>query len=302
MKLIQDQKFSITLFFIIFCRILIPQKLSEYARLGSGSACRSVYGGLVQWNGPNLEIMKEFFEKREKDINYLPDSATLQQLSNTCVSQQILQESQQFYENVKMLIFCANFSSKEVPSTGGMKQSTDSSDFLKTRVLETVPKHMQKITNAIKNNDFDTFCDVTIKDSNSFHSVCLDSQPPIFYLNEFSKLIIALVEKLNSDLVQCKKEKKPYKIKNKIGYTYDAGPHAVLFIHKDSFDIIFAIFNQIFGLETCSLNKRAQNSLQDTLKIDVTEFQDLINFYKSRLTQQPSYLIQTEIGKGPSQI
>lgn len=39
---------------VCLCDIFgIPEKLSEIARLGSGSACRSVYGGLVEWKGPD---------------------------------------------------------------------------------------------------------------------------------------------------------------------------------------------------------------------------------------------------------
>jgi len=32
----------------------------------------------------------------------------------------------------------------------------------------------------------------------------------------------------------------------KVAYTYDAGPHGVLFIHEESFDIVFTVFSKIF--------------------------------------------------------
>jgi diphosphomevalonate decarboxylase len=32
-----------------------------------------------------------------------------------------------------------------------------------------------------------------LQDSNSFHSTCLDTYPPIFYLNDTSKTIINLI-------------------------------------------------------------------------------------------------------------
>ena len=37
-----------------------------------------------------------------------------------------------------------------------------------------------------------------VQDSNQFHAVCLDTYPPIFYLNDTSKRIIQLVTRLNS--------------------------------------------------------------------------------------------------------
>jgi len=59
-----------------------------------------------------------------------------------------------------------------------------------------------------------------IKDSNQFHAICLDTYPPIFYLNEFSKQIIYIVDNIFN-------KSKGFKV----GYTFDAGPHAFLFVH-----------------------------------------------------------------------
>jgi diphosphomevalonate decarboxylase len=36
-----------------------------------------------------------------------------------------------------------------------------------------------------------------MQDSNSFHATCLDTYPPIFYLNDTSKAIINTVHELN---------------------------------------------------------------------------------------------------------
>ena len=50
---------------------------------------------------------------------------------------------------------------------------------------------------VILERDFETFAELTMKDSNSFHAVCLDTTLPIFYLNDVSRNIIAVVEELN---------------------------------------------------------------------------------------------------------
>jgi len=51
---------------------------------------------------------------------------------------------------------------------------------------------------AIKRMDFSTVARLTMKESNQFHAVCLDTEPPIFYLNETSKAIISVVEEFNA--------------------------------------------------------------------------------------------------------
>lgn len=48
--------------------------------------------------------------------------------------------------------------------------------------------------------------------------------------------MISVVEKINGNL-------DGKYLKNKVAYTYDAGPHAVLFIHEDSFEAVFGIFS-----------------------------------------------------------
>jgi hypothetical protein len=37
-----------------------------------------------------------------------------------------------------------------------------------------------------------------LQDSNQFHAVCLDTYPPIFYMNDVSRLIVNLLTRLNS--------------------------------------------------------------------------------------------------------
>lgn len=39
---------------------------------------------------------------------------------------------------------------------------------------------------AIKNRDFTSFAQLACADSNQFHAVCLDTSPPIFYMNDTS--------------------------------------------------------------------------------------------------------------------
>lgn len=53
------------------------------------------------------------------------------------------------------------------------------------------------MTEAIRKKDFAAFAELTMKDSNQFHATCLDTYPPIFYLNHVSQQIISLVHRYN---------------------------------------------------------------------------------------------------------
>ena len=53
-------------------------------------------------------------------------------------------------------------------------------------VQTIVPSRILKMEEAIRNRDFGAFAMLTCADSNQFHAVCLDTTPPIFYMNDTS--------------------------------------------------------------------------------------------------------------------
>lgn len=54
------------------------------------------------------------------------------------------------------------------------------------------------IHKAIKNKDFEAFAEITMRDSNQFHSICLDTYPPEVYLSGVSMAIISFVHEYNA--------------------------------------------------------------------------------------------------------
>ena len=74
---------------------------------------------------------------------------------------------------------------------------------------------------AIKSKDFERFGQMTMKDSNQFHAVCLDTYPPIFYLNDTSRDIIRILTAYNA-----------YQREICAAYTFDAGPNAVIYCRE----------------------------------------------------------------------
>lgn len=96
---------------------------------------------------------------------------------------------------------------------------------------------------AIKEKDFEKFARITMADSNQFHAVCLDTSPPIFYLNDVSRAIIALVEELNRASGRCI-----------AAYTFDAGPNAVIYALEKDVSIVIGAVGRFFPTEETFLD------------------------------------------------
>ncbi|KFK36776.1 hypothetical protein AALP_AA4G169000 [Arabis alpina] len=166
-------------------------QLSAIARQGSGSACRSLFGGFVKWNMGNKED------------------------GSDSVAVQLADEKH--WGDLVIIVAVVSSREKETSSTSGMRESVETSLLLQHRAKDVVPMRILQMEEAIKNRDFTSFAKLTCADSNQFHAVCMDTSPPIFYMNDTSHRIISLVEKWN------RKAGTP-----EIAYTFDAGPNAVL--------------------------------------------------------------------------
>ena len=66
------------------------------------------------------------------------------------------------------------------------------------RAQHIVPERMRQMEAAIMKKDYQTFAKLTMQDSNQFHAICLDTYPPITYMNDTSRKIISLMTKYNS--------------------------------------------------------------------------------------------------------
>lgn len=170
-----------------------PGELSTIARQGSGSACRSLYGGFVAWRmGGNHEEALDSFAEQVADEKHWPE--------------------------IRALILVVSDAKKGTSSTSGMSTSVATSDLLAHRAKEVVPKRMLEIEKAWLEKDFEAFGRITMMDSNQFHATCLDTYPPIFYMNDVSKSIINIVHCYNDWAGEIR-----------AAYTFDAGPNAVLY-------------------------------------------------------------------------
>ena len=79
----------------------------------------------------------------------------------------------------------------------GMQTSVETSDLLACRASTVVPKRMKDMEKAIADRDFGAFAALTMMDSNSFHSTCSDTYPPIFYMTDASRAVVAMCHAFN---------------------------------------------------------------------------------------------------------
>lgn len=142
--------------------------------------------------------------------------------------------------DLEALVCVVSDKKKGTASTAGMQKTIESSELLQERIKKggVVDRRMAVMEKAIKEKDFATFATETMRDSNQFHAVCLDTFPPIFYLNDVSRAIIALVGEINRAYGEFK-----------AAYTFDAGPNAVLYCEKKEVELVLEIVKQYFPQE-----------------------------------------------------
>lgn len=146
---------------------------------------------------------------------------------------------QSHWPNMHALICVVSDDKKGTSSTSGMQRTVETSTLLQYRIDHVVPKRMADISAAILARDFNTFAEITMADSNQFHAVALDTEPPIFYMNDVSRSIIALIVEYNR--VSIAKG-----LGRRAAYTYDAGPNAVIYTLKENVKEIVELIVKYF--------------------------------------------------------
>ena len=136
-------------------------ELSKLARMGSGSACRSLHGGFVAWDMGSAADGSDSMARQVGAASHWPD--------------------------LQVLILVVSDSKKTVSSTAGMQTSCDTSPLLAHRAATIVPDRMKGMEAAYQARDFPAFAKLAMQDSNQFHATCLDTYPPIFYLTDVSR-------------------------------------------------------------------------------------------------------------------
>lgn len=148
------------------------EELTAIGRLGSGSACRSFYGGFVRWKAGELADGSDSIAVQVAPVSHWPQ--------------------------MHVLILVVSDSKKKVGSSLGMKLATENSELLKYRASVCVPQRIKDMEKAIADRDYPKFAELTMRDSNQFHAVCLDTTPPCVYMNDTSHSIANFIHVYNA--------------------------------------------------------------------------------------------------------
>lgn len=151
---------------------LSEAQLSRLARHGSGSACRSIPGGYVEWQVGASEADSYAFSIAPADHWDLVD----------CIA-------------------VLSGGHKTVGSTEG-HAAAPTSPLQAARVADT-QRRINLARRAILERDFSSFVEVVEADSNIMHAVMMTSQPPLFYWEPTSLQLIKTIPNWRKEGLPC---------------------------------------------------------------------------------------------------
>ncbi len=144
---------------------LSKKELSIISRQGSGSSCRSIYGGYVEWiKGDRSEDSYAIQIANEKHLD------------------------------MRDIVVIVSDTEKKISSRIGMKMTVETSPLYKTR-LSTIEKNLSEIKKAILEKNFLKIGKIAELDCLMLHSTMLTTEPPLLYWRpETVKIIHEVIE------------------------------------------------------------------------------------------------------------
>lgn len=163
-------------------------KTSQLARLGSGSASRSVYEGWSLW-GKHIEI------NHSTDLHAIPLNDSIHSI----------------FQSINDSILIVNSAQKEISSTKG--HALINNHPYKNARIEQANKNISRLLYILKNGDFNSFIEIAEEEALSLHAMMLSSDPGYFLINQNT---INIINKIRHYREQTQ---------TSICFTLDAGPN-----------------------------------------------------------------------------
>lgn len=149
-------------------------KLSEIARKGSGSACRSLFGGFVEWRQGEKADGSDSVAEALAPVSHWP---------------------------FKVFIAVANEKQKSEASTGGMERTRETSPYFESWI-ESAQKSVSEIRAAIQARDFALLAKLSESNCVRMHASAMAAMPPILYWQAETLEVIRRLWALRADGVK----------------------------------------------------------------------------------------------------
>lgn len=151
-----------------------PAEASALARRGSGSACRSIFGGLVEWLPGDDE------DELTSHAVELPDSGL----------------------ELALVVAVLSPGRKKIDSREAMRNTVETSPYFPAWV-ETVPGEIEQMKEAIAAADFTAVGQLAESNAMRMHASMLGATPPVRYWNADSVAALDLVATLRDEGIEC---------------------------------------------------------------------------------------------------
>lgn len=152
---------------------LTPTALSRIARRGSGSATRSIFGGLVEWHKGH-DDQSSFAEPVDEYVDF----------------------------GLEMIAILVNTNVKRISSRFGMQNVVETSPYY-TAWQTVVANDMRAIKTAILKKDINLIGQIAEENAMRMHALTLSAQPSFTYFDAASLTAMDLVRDLRSQGVNC---------------------------------------------------------------------------------------------------
>jgi diphosphomevalonate decarboxylase len=175
-------------------------KLSEIARQGSGSACRSFFDGYALW-------------ERGKNAD-----------GSDSVAQLVVSHT---HWPLKVAIVIVEACEKKNPSTDAMKMTAETSPYFPAWV-SSAEREVEKIKTAVLKRNFSDLAELSELNCIRMHASAMAAHPPIIYWKSKTLEIMNIVTTLRQERDLS------------VLFTIDAGPNVVIFYEPEAHEILMS--------------------------------------------------------------
>ena len=194
---------------------LNPKELSILTRQGSGSACRSIFGGFVEWLKGKKEDGSDSYAQQIADENYWPE--------------------------FRMIALILTEKKKKVGSRAGMAQTVETCPYY-DGWLKTVGEDLKIIKEGILKKDFTPVGTFSEYNCLKMHALMLTTKPAIIYWLPETLEIIHNVISWRDEGLECY-------------FTIDAGPQVKIICLKKDVPEIKKRLKNIEGIKRIIVSK-----------------------------------------------